>query len=118
MLNYIKYVINKFKELKNIKNDYMNYSPRKKWLFVRNIGIFFSKTVGMEFLDPEFKVWWYSYFPGFIIGSIFLSFLYTLWYYTIFGEPFKGLLLLSGVGSIIAVRNIIINYYFIKLNIL
>lgn len=66
---------------KTFKLEYLNRSPREKWLLIRDIGTFFLKWCGAQILDPNFKVWWYSYAPTIVTIDIFISFFYTFWYF-------------------------------------
>lgn len=85
-----------------IKNDYMNRSPKRKWMFVRNIGEMFLKFIGTPFMDPRFKVSWYSYVPAIVLIDILLSFFYTVWYY--FGnDTIKGFIVISIFGILTSV---------------
>lgn len=87
---------------KSVKADYLNRSPKGKWLLVRNFGIFVQTLIGVPVLDPDFKVNWYSFIG--IVGVIdsFASFLYTLWYY--FETPIRGFLYTPYFGVIIPVN--------------
>lgn len=66
---------------RSIKADYLSRSPRGKWEFVRNIGIFVLKLTGVPVLDPNYELYWYSFAPMLCGINIFLSFCYTIWYY-------------------------------------
>lgn len=90
-----------FKKYKSLKSAYLRRSPKEKWIFIRNIGIFFFKFTGAAFLDPKFKIWWYSYFGYIFVVDFSLTFLYTLWYYV--DTPVKGLLPISLLGIIVPV---------------
>lgn len=86
----------------SIKRDYLNRSPRGKWIFVRNAGIFVLTLLGVPFLNPSFKVWWYSSAAGIVSIDVLLSFCYTLWYYA--DTPIKALLFTPLLGILIPVR--------------
>lgn len=89
------------KKYREIKEDYLKRSPRGKWLFVRSIGILFLKIGGVDILNPNFKVWWYSFVPAFIFIDLFASFAYTLWFYK--DDPIRGVLSVPIFGVIIPV---------------
>lgn len=96
-------MLKKLTQLYNsLKSEYLKRSPKKKWIFVRNVGIFVLTLTGVPFLDPNFKVWWYSYAGGFIGIDVFLSFLYTVWYYA--DTPSKAYLFTAQLGIMIPVR--------------
>lgn len=86
---------------KKLKSDYLARSPREKWLFVRNMGLFVQKLLGLAIYEPSYKVSWRTYFTGFLLIQYFSSFAYTLWYYA--DNPLKGLLAISFVGTILPV---------------
>lgn len=94
----LKYITEK---LKSVKSEYMNRSPRGKWSFILNMGIFVQKLTAVEMIDRNFKVWWYTYASGVVFIDIFCSFIYTLWYYA--DTPIKGLLFIALIGIIIPV---------------
>lgn len=89
---------------KSIKNEYLSRSPRGKWLFVRNIGIFALKLMGNPILDPNYRVYWYSFAGILVVSNIFLSHLYTWWYYSDSETPIKGFLITPLYGTIIPVN--------------
>lgn len=53
----------------------------------------------MPVLDPNYKVIWYSYVPGFICLDIFISFLYTIYYFI--DTPITGILVTPLFGVVI-----------------
>lgn len=85
-----------------IKTDYLSRSPKGKWIFVRNIGIWVLTLTGVPVLDPNYKVTWYSFAPGFTCMNIFVSFFYTVWYYS--DSPLKGILVVPIFGVVIPVN--------------
>lgn len=78
-------------KLSSIRSEYLNRSPKGKWLYVRNIGIHVLRTTGVPVLDPNFKIYWYSYAAGVVIIDVTLSFIYTIWYF-MSRDPIKGML--------------------------
>lgn len=66
---------------KAIKEEYLSRSPRGKWTFVLKIGIFILKICGVEAIDINYKVTWYSFACAVVILDLFLSFIYTVWCY-------------------------------------
>lgn len=82
--------------------EYMRRSPRGKWEYTRNIGIFFLTLSGVSVLDPNYKVIWYSYVPGFVCMDILISFFYTIWYFI--DTPITGILVTPTFGVVIPVR--------------
>lgn len=89
----------------------MNWSPKGKWLFVRNTGIFVYKFVGIPFLDPDFEIWWYSYSGCYTVVHVLICFFYTVWYYSNAGEYLRGLLLVSAVGMFVPVIYLLLHLY-------
>lgn len=76
-----------------IKKWYSNLSPKKKWALVRDLGTMFLRLSGVPILDPNFKVYWWSYAAGIVIIDVSISFAYTIWYYLwVVHDPVKGLL--------------------------
>lgn len=96
-----KYFLSNCKKYQKLKTKYLLLSPKDKWIFIRDIGIFFLKYSGTAFLDPNFKIWWYSYIGTISFFDFYLSFLYTLWYYV--DMPVKGLFPISLIGIIVPV---------------
>lgn len=92
-------IISKFKSL---KCEYLDLSPRRKWEFVRNIGIFILTLTGVPVLDPSFKVTCYSFAALAIVVDIQISFIYTIWYFA--GTPMKAFLIVPMFGTIIPVN--------------
>lgn len=88
---------------KSMKTDYLNRSPKGKWLFVRNVGIFVLTLTGVPFLDPNFKIWWYSYAAGVAAADIALSCCYTVWYYA--DTPIKAILFTPILGIVVPVSD-------------
>lgn len=80
-----------FEKLRSIKTNYLRRSPKEKWLFVRDAGILVLRTTGVPVLDPNFKVYWYSYAAGFVILDVTISFIYSVWYYKD-RDPIRGML--------------------------
>lgn len=99
------------KKFKRVKADYLSRSPRGKWEFVRNIGIFVLTLTGVPVLDPKYEVFWYSYAPGLTCLDIFISFFYTVWYFI--ETPLTGILVLPLYGVVIPV---ILTYSFHQTN--
>lgn len=95
----LKYLIEKYRK---VKDDYMNRSPKGKWMIVRDVGNMFLRFIGVAYLDPKFKVSWYSYAPAIVMIDVFLSCLYTLWFYST-DEPIKGILVISLLGILTSV---------------
>lgn len=97
----IKMLLKLIEKYKSVKADYLNRSPRGKWLFIRNIGISVLTLTGVPVLDPHFEVYWYSFAAGIAAINILLSFLYTLWYYS--ETPLKRILFTPLLGTFIPV---------------
>lgn len=84
------------------KADYMNLSPKEKWMLIRGIGQFILKINGVPFLDSKFQVRWSAYVPAVALTDILISFFYTVWYY--YGhETIKGFLIVSLLGTLTSV---------------
>lgn len=96
--NMLKYF---FERYNSLKSEYMNRSPRGKWLFVMHLGTMFQKIIGISIMDPNFKVWWFTYTSGVALLDVVLSSIYTIWYYS--DNPFKGFLFLSMLGIVVPV---------------
>lgn len=96
----IKLLLNKYKKL---KEDYLARSPRGKWIYVRNFGIVLLKSVGIPVLDPNFKVWWYSYVSFVLLFNFLTSLFYTIWYYS--DNPARAYLATPILGVVIPVSN-------------
>lgn len=75
---------------KSLKSDYLSGSPREKWKLVRNASSYAFSFIGLEVLDPNFKLWWFSYISVFGFFYTIILCAYTSWYYR--SEPLKGLL--------------------------
>lgn len=90
-----------FNYYNSIKTDYLFRSPKGKWLFIVNLGIFIQNAIGFSVLDPKFEVWWFSYAAGVVFLDIICSFFYTLWFY--WETPLKGLLFIALLGIVIPV---------------
>lgn len=79
-------------KLKSVKAEYLSRSPKGKWEFVRNIGIYVLQVTGVPVLDPNFKVYWWSYAITGVILDVTISFAYSVWYYNFkVIDPIKGL---------------------------
>lgn len=100
-------IFQKFRKLlekyREFKEDYLNRSPKGKWKFVRNIGTFLLKCCGVSVMEPDFKIYWYSYSTSVALFCTFASFIYTVWYYTNTDTPLKGFLFLPAFAVIIPV---------------
>lgn len=60
---------------------------------MRDAGVLFLRVTGVPVLDPNFKVYWWSYAAGGVILDVTISFIYTVWYYNyIESDPIKGAL--------------------------
>lgn len=94
-------LINKYK---SAEDEYLIRSPKEKWLFVRNIGIFIFALAGVPVFDPKFKIYFYSYSAGIVIVDVIISFFYTLWYYLNTPTPINGLLVLPIFSIVIPVK--------------
>lgn len=99
-----------FGKYKKIKKDYLNRSPRGKWEFVRNIGIFILKISGVPVLDPNWKISWYSYVPNVVYIDLLLSFIYTVWYHS--DTPLNGFLIIPTYAVILPVNQYLIDLIF------
>lgn len=86
---------------KTVKKDFLSRSPRGKWEFSRNIGIFVLTLTGVPVLDPNYKVSWYSYAPLLTCLDIFISFFYTIWYFI--ETPLTGILVTPLFGVVVPV---------------
>lgn len=89
---------------KSLKSEYFNRSPRGKWHFVRNLGIFVLSFSGLAILDPNFKVWWYSYVAAFVTIDVSASFAYTLYYFA--DTPIQALLFTPLLSILVPVNNL------------
>lgn len=89
---------------KTLKSEYLNRSPNGKWLFVRNIGIFILKLIGVPVFDPNFEVSALSYCSGLICVGISLSAIYTLWYFMKTPTPINGILVIPIYAVLIPVN--------------
>lgn len=89
---------------KTLKSEYLNRSPNGKWLFVRNIGIFILKLIGVPVVDPNFEVSAFSYCSGLICGGISVSAIYTLWYFMKTSTPINGILVIPMYAVLIPVN--------------
>lgn len=98
-LNMLDGIISKYKA---VKVEYLRGSPKEKWLFVRNIGIKVLILTGVPVLDPNYRVTWYSYAGAVVTIDIFLSFLYTLWYFM--DTPINGFLVTPLFGILVPVN--------------
>lgn len=103
-----KKIIEKYKRT---KEDFVSRSPRGKWEFVRNIGIFILTLTGVPILDPSYEVIWYSYAPGLTCLDIFISFFYTIWYFI--ETPLTGILVTPLFGVVIPVIKVLFNFNFL-----
>lgn len=90
------------KKYNGIKRNFLNRSPKEKWLFVRSVAISILKLTGADALSPDFEIWWYSYFPGFSSAVAFISFGYTVWYYS--DNLLKGILFLPMFAIVVPVK--------------
>lgn len=68
-------------KIKTAKAEYLSRSPKGKWQFVRNAGIMVLRVTGVPVLDPNFKVYWWSYAISGVILDVTISFFYSVWYY-------------------------------------
>lgn len=85
------------------KKEYLNLSPREKWHFVRKIGVFFLTLTGVpHVLDPHQKINWSSCLSTIAGIDVFISFLYTIWYY--FSNPIKACLFIPLLGIYVPVN--------------
>lgn len=97
-----------------IKADYVNRSPKEKWMFVRGIGQFILRINGVPFMDPQFQVRWVSYVPAVALTDILISFFYTMWYY--YGhETVKGFLIVSLFGVLTSVSSERFSHHFLSI---
>lgn len=96
MFDFIMY------KFERIKIDYIKRSPKGKWIFVRDIGIKILQITGVAILDPNFKVWWYSYSPISVFCNFFACLFYTIWYYS--DNLLHGLKPFSLFGVVISVK--------------
>lgn len=87
-----------------MKSDFLSRSPKGEWLFVRDVAISLLRLTGAAALDPTFEVYWFSYFPGVTAILGFISFLYTIWYYSSI-YPLKGYLFLPLYAIVIPVSS-------------
>lgn len=97
---------------KTIKKDFFSRSPRGKWEFSRNIGIFVLTLTGVPVLDPNYKVSWYSYAPGLTCLDIFISFFYTIWYFI--KTPLTGILVTPLFGVVVPVIEFNLHIFALK----
>lgn len=97
-------MFNFLKSYSAAKSDFLSRSPKGKWLFVRDVAISLLRLTGAAALDPTFEVYWYSYFPGVTAIIGFISFLYTIWYYSSI-YPLKGYLFLPLYAIVIPVSS-------------
>lgn len=63
----IKDILRKYRE---IKVNFMNFSPHQKWLLVENAEIYVLKSIDLNFLDLNFKVNWRSFLCYFLSVNI------------------------------------------------
>lgn len=83
---------NLIEKFKTTKVEYLSRSPKGKWEFVRNTGIFILRCTGVPVLDPNFKVYWWSYAATGVILDVTFSFIYSVWYFNFMEkDPVKGL---------------------------
>lgn len=92
------------KKYRVVKREYLSRSPKGKWLFIRNICTFVLSFTGVQITDSNFEPNFYSYCTGITIISRFISFFYTLWYYSKTSTPINGLLMLPMFGALIPVK--------------
>lgn len=98
-----------------IKDDYLKRSPRGKWKFVRNTAIFILKICGVAAIDLNFKVTWYSFACAVVVLDVFLSFLYTVWYYS---GGIEGFLVIPVIGIVFSVSFYMFFFFAIKASML
>ena len=91
------------KKLRDIKDDYLNRSPKGKWEFARNIGESILMLTGTHILDPNFKPRWYTYISVFVFCDFFVCFFYTTWYN--WNDQIKRYVGVSVVGLAVPVSN-------------
>lgn len=90
------------KNYERIKADYIKRSPKGKWIFIRDFAIPLLKIIGLAILDPNFKVWWYSYFSIVVYINFFSSLIYTIWYYS--DDPIQACRVFTLFGVAISVK--------------
>lgn len=83
------------------KDEYLNRSLRGKWQFISNIGIFVLSLSGGAILDPNFKVYWYTYATVFLTIDLLASMIYTFWY--IREQPLRSLQSTALLGILVPV---------------
>lgn len=86
MIEIIRNITRKYKWL---KVNYLRKTPREKWIFLRNIGVFLTRITGVAVLDPNYKIRWYSYIPITLFVDLFASLIYTLWYFA--DDPLRSI---------------------------
>lgn len=86
---------------KSLKIEYLNRSPKGKWLFMMNICELILKSIGLNSLDPNFKMTWLFYVAGVVIVSVFSSYIYTILHFI--DSPMKGFLATPMIGILIPV---------------
>lgn len=94
-IKFIKYLI-EFKQTFLLKN------PREKWLYVRNVNIFFMKFTGIDFMTTNFKLNILSYIPFYIFINYTSLLIYTLYYYR--HKPLRALQATPAAGIAYPVR--------------
>lgn len=103
------YCANKYQ---SIKSEYMNRTPKGKWLFILNMAIITHRITGVHVLDLNFKLQWYSYLS--LVGAIdcVSSFIYTIWYYS--DQPLKGLVFfaMSGIFIPVFIETTFLSHFF------
>lgn len=89
---------------KAAKLSYLNRSPKGKYQFVRAIGWFILKPMGINIFDPNFKVYWLSFVPLLSFIAVAISFFYTIWYNYVRGTLLVGFYMVPMLGVIIPVN--------------
>lgn len=91
------------KKILSIKEYYLKKSPKGKWMFVRNIGIFILRLTGVAILDPDFEIHWHSYSSALTGVNFLISFLYTLRYWYQADETLRALQAIPLFGVVVPV---------------
>lgn len=84
------------------KQKYLNKSPLDKWLLIRHFNIFLLKSLGVQFMETNYKLHFKSWIPMYLGANYFSLLLYTLYYYrkspykVLQGTPMCGLLIPVG----------------------
>lgn len=99
---FVLFIIDSVRRLRRFRKEWLIKTPQQKWLLIYDAAAMMSKLIGIT-VYGDMKIYWYSFFLGFVGAIHYSTVFYTRTNYFVKGEYAKSMQCTWTIGIVVSV---------------